>query len=428
MCVIGSFTRSETYGLDLTHEYFCSQIVAVDLADGSSIAYSIGPVPGIVAGTPRITEDQQHLIVTSNTENLSRGHFTVWNVASGTSVLEFASSENRTEPLPFSPLGFQHSPIQGYYDGGFENGNDIFVWGVDNELSSDPAAGLGQLYAFQFPILETDPLRVTLVGGSRGFQTPTEPVFDNGGLSMYWTVTRNELRCWVGEVNMGRDSFDKRPETIDVIPKDSPRANTGMAPPVVTTTSVYGPMAGSQIFRIDLSCAVEELVIVDTAASVNSKILPSLDERFVFYATIEPDSKLYMLNAETMEQVWEHQLTRGVEADMTLSPDGTTVYVVSAGGVLEAVNVGELVALPTESPTRMPTTSPTISSQPTTSAEPTFSATESPTSAPATESPTLAPIMDKSVTDNGTPTPPSSSVTKPTLLVALVIQLLALLC
>lgn len=396
--------------------------MAVNLADGNSIVYSIGPVPGIVAGTPRITEDQQYLIVASNSDSLSRGHFTVWEVASEASIFQYDTSINNTEPLPFSPIGFQHSPIQGYYIGGFDNSNDIFVWGIDNEMS-DPSAGLGQLYAFQFPVNETSPLEVKLIGDARNFQTPTEPVFDNDGLSMYWTVTRNELRCWVGEEDMGRNSFDKRPATIDTIQKDTPRANTGLAPPVVTSSAIYGPMAASQIFKVGLSCSEDELEVIDTAALVTSKILPSSDEMFIFYATVEPDSKLYMLNAETMEQVWEYQLNRGVDADMALSRDGTTVYVVSAGGVLEAITISEYVAIPTESPTLTPTVSPTLSPKPSISPKPTMIATESPTMAPSTDSPTLSPTMKQAVVDNSVP---SSAVARTTL-AALAIHLFTLL-
>jgi hypothetical protein len=398
-----------------------SQIIAVNTADGTSIVYSVGPIPGVVSGTPRITEDQLYLIVTSNSAQNTRGHFTVWDLANSTSPLYQYDAPRGSEPQPFGPIGYYWSPVQGFYEGGFDNPNDLFIWGVDNELS-DPAAGIGQIHAFQFPVDVTDglnstfraELNVTLVGESRSFQNPTAPVFADQGLRMYWTTTRNEVRCWIGEVNVTRNSFDKRPQAFTEIAKDeSNRGSTGMASPVVTENAVFGPLAANQIFRADPLCQAEFFTIITTNASVTTKILPSLDEEFIFFATVEPDAKLYMMNASSLESVWEYQLDRGVEADMALSPDGTTVYVASAGGVLEAVTVAQRVAGPTGAPTLAapgPTSSPTGSSKPSASPKPTSNTTDTPTREPLKLTPTGPFVMPTA----GGRTPSASPVARPT--------------
>jgi hypothetical protein len=357
-----------------------------------------------VAGTPRITEDQLHLVVTSNSAQNTLGHFTVWNLADTTSPLyQYDAPTNSTEPQPFGPIGFYWSPIQGYYEGGFDNSNDIFIWGTDNELS-DPAAGIGQVYAFQFPEDVVDGLNttfmsapsVTLVGAPRSFQSPTAPVLANEGLRMYWTGSRNEVRCWIGEQNVARNSFDKRPMAFTELPKDaSNRGNTGMAPPVVTANAVFGPLAANQIFRVDPLCQESSIRVIATNASVTTKILPSLDEEFIFFATVEPDAKLYMMNASSLESVWAFQLNRGVEADMALSPDGTTVFVASAGGVVEAVTVARSGAAQTGAPALDapgPTLTPTGSAKPSATPMPTSNTTDAPTKAPLAFSFTEPPV------------------------------------
>jgi len=89
--------------------------------------------------------DNRFILTNHNVvETNSTGYFTVWNIEEKSRVFGF-----RLDGSTFGPLGFHWEPIQGYFDGGLENSNDVFLWSLDGEPSATSMGG-GRLYAFQF--------------------------------------------------------------------------------------------------------------------------------------------------------------------------------------------------------------------------------------------------------------------------------------
>jgi hypothetical protein len=318
-------------------------------------------VIGVAAGTPVATADGKYLLITSNSNNFTTGNFNVFDKASPTAPIYSVS-----DPIEiYSPIGYYHKPAQGYFTGGFDNTNDVFIWMYDN--GGDATVSGGSIWAFQFPVDGTTTnLNITLVGPTdRQFQSPNPPVLTNSGLSMYWAVSKNEQRCWVdGAVNMGRYAFDKAGIKV-YFPRGSPPSASAKAPPSLSDAGpqpiVYGPTADSQIFRMNYNYS--EMISVPVAIEVTSRIAVSPDAKVIYYATPSPDSKLYQLDGTSLAQIWQVSLGVGVSGHIALSPNGDYIVLADIVGNVYGFKVADAIAAPVTT-TLAPAAAPVLGGTP----------------------------------------------------------------
>jgi outer membrane protein assembly factor BamB len=166
-----------------------SAIVGINLATGAEV-FSTGAMNGVCVGTPVTTANGRYVMTTHNVGG-AKGFFSVFDVQSPFEAVfsyDFPDVE-----APFGAVGYLWDPRAGYYDGGENNGNDIFIWGLD--ASPGAKQTVGQVFAFQLPVENADDFKVTTVGGERTFVSPNPPILTNEGFSMYWSAWRSEQRC-----------------------------------------------------------------------------------------------------------------------------------------------------------------------------------------------------------------------------------------
>jgi hypothetical protein len=277
---------------------------------------------------------------------------------------------------PFSPIGYYHNPTYGYYDGGENNTNDIFIWAFDTAKDAT-AVGTGQMFAFQMPMDPAGNMNVALLGiEARTFQASTAPVLTKMGLSMYWAVTRAEQYCWVGNNATKREFFNRgRTNSVSLSRGDpawiSSRASPSLSHGFMMASSnsssnsssgdlaVFGPGASNQIFRLDENYT--ELLTTNTSWIVSSRVAVSPDDAVIYYAT--QDGVVAQLDATTLDMIWSTTTLSPVSADIVLNSAGTILFVADINGVITAYQVASSGA-PTPSPT-MPGTSDFPSASPT---------------------------------------------------------------
>lgn len=210
--------------------------------------------------------DGRYVLINSNVENT--GYFSVFDVATVTSGAslepiyqatadEFPVLINVTDPdalsnitsanvtnLPFAPLGVALQPAEGYYDGGENNTNDLFVWATDTQVGASQG-GIGQMYAFQLPMDPTAPLAAFPLGDPQVWESSTAPVFANEGRSMYFATTRAETRCWIGSADSDRYRFNRAKTATIGASRGSPAYVASLASPSLSGSddmpTVYGP-------------------------------------------------------------------------------------------------------------------------------------------------------------------------------------------
>jgi hypothetical protein len=327
------------------------------------------PLPGVPAGTPVTSYDGRYIYLTHNIDQLT-GVFTVLDTldaaADGTIPAAY-TYQNATNP--FSPLGYYHKPNYGYYDGGENNTNDIFIWAFDTAKDATQV-GTGQMFAFQMPMDPAGEMAVALLGTQfRDFQASTAPVLTKGGISMYWAVTRAQQNCWVG-VNSTKRQFFNRGRTNSVsLDRGDPAYISSRAGPTLSHSfadansssalAVFGPGASNQVFRLDENFT--ELLTANVSFVVSSRVAVSPDDAVVYYAT--QDSVVAQLNAATLEQNWFTNTLSPVSADIVLNKAGTVLYVADTNGVVTAYRVANGGA-PTPPPTQ-PAASDSPSASPT---------------------------------------------------------------
>ena len=377
-----------------------------------------GHVVGECAGTPVTSEDGRHIFVTHN--HNAEGHFSIFDVASAddAGIPVFFSFTN--DKSPFSPIGFFHSPQEGYYDHpsnvGRGNSNDIFLWSFATDTTADPVTvGTGQIFGFQFPVgynpdTGLDGLEVLEIGPGRSWQASTPPVITNNGRSMYWSQSRSEQRCWVGSSGDSRRRFSRANTAVTRLDRrqgGTPWAASD-APPTLSSDPVspvvYGPGAGNQFFRY--SADFSETLNVTTDSIMTSRAVVTPDDKYVFYGTMA--GFLYQADGADLSTVWNSAAsgavsTSSILGDLAMHTNGVFLYVADNSGFGTGDVVAIRIADPGETPA--PTLSPT---------------TNFPSMAPSSEDeksevPSGAPSTEPSSSPSATPsTSPSKAPTIPT--------------
>jgi hypothetical protein len=334
------------------------------LSPAGELLFESVPLEGVPAGTPQTTADGMYIMLTHNIDQTT-GIFSVLDVAgASTDGTLPVAYEYRNSSNPFSPLGVYHRPALGYYDGGENNTNDIFIWAFDTAKDST-MVGAGAMFGFQMPVGAAGNYSVVLMG-DRDFQASTAPVLTNFGVSMYWAVTRAEQYCWVGNPATKREFFNRgRTNKVSLERGDpawiSSRASPSLSFSVNATVDqvVFGPGANTEIFRLNSNFT--EVLTTNSSAVVSSRVAVSPDNAVVYYAN--QAGIVAQLDADTLELNWQFNTLAPVQADITLNSAGTVLYVVDISGGVMAMQVASSSA-PTPSPT-VPGTSDFPSAVPT---------------------------------------------------------------
>lgn len=311
-----------------------------------------GAVEGDCVGTPVTTKDGKYILITYNVGGAT-GYFSVFDTTSPTEPVYTYTMSNGTEP--FGAIGYYWGPGEGYFPGGETNTNDVFIWALDNNLQNE-TVGVGQVFAFQLP-----EFNVTLVGGERLWQSPLPPIITNGGISMYWAVSKSEQRCWNGEAGRARFDFTQGGETV-TFDRGLPRSAAALAPPTLSSAAiepfVVGPTASNQLFRLPFDYSGTP-VTTATNGVVSSRVLISKDDLYVYYATPNPDNTLYQLDAATFDVIWNITFPNGISGDIAQSLNGDTIFVADIVGSVYAYKVANApVANITQAPTNPPVATP----------------------------------------------------------------------
>jgi len=260
------------------------------------------------------------------------------------------------------------------------------------------------MYAFQNPVIPTEPLQVTVVGGVRSFLSNLPPVLANDGFNMYWAVVRSELRCWAGEANLGRRDFGEGSLNAARFTRGNPSSIAPKAPPVTSsgdTLFAYGPSAANEIYRVDEECTdagTSVFTFPDPTTVVTNKVLLSTNDLFLYVST--PKGELHFFDTTNLANgpLWTVPLNGGIVGEMAMSLDGSLIYTADVGGIVRATKVGEPVAIASPAPVTM---------------APVDEAVDSPTMSPVfigiVDPPTMAPIVG--VEPSASPAPTSGPTT-----------------
>jgi hypothetical protein len=322
-------------------------------ADGAKIVESTS-LPGEGAGTPKVTRDGSHVVVTSNLNQT--GYFSVLYLDDAEAdpadpnqllpvapMFRYKSSHMQfNAPTPFSDVGFFHNPSEGWYESsnnvGLGNTNDIFVWMTDTNkkilgTTGDPVAGEAVLYFFQFPIdyqpgsNASSTIDVAISGGntSRPYQSNTRPILTNFGRSMFWAMTRGEVRSWVDR------EFTRGHSNMTSLGRGDPAYISPRAPPTLSSNPVqpmvFGVGSANLVWKTDFSLG--SLITVATDTTVSSRIAITPDDSFVFYGT--DSGELYMASTTNLSARWgvgglgSNITFTSIKGDIAVHPSGSMV-------------------------------------------------------------------------------------------------------
>jgi hypothetical protein len=345
--------------LRLTDHYSlspCSRVIAVSL-QGTKVFETVA-VPGVQAGAPQTSSDGRYLYINSNVGG-NEGHFSVFDTTKATNgtvpamysyvAPPIANSTNSTTN-PFSPLGVFHNPIEGYYDGGAGNTNDIFIW-CDDTPVGQTTPGSGNIYIFQQSMNSTA-AQVVVAGKPRSFQSPNPPTIANRGLSMFWSVVRAEERSWNGQPGLVSSYFSRTLVSKTSLNRGTPSYVAAKASPTVYGTdampTLYGPGASNQVFKSDFNFT--NVIVVNTSSLVSNKVLVSPDGKKIYWAS--QDGKLVQASSSDLSQVWSVLYTSPIFGAIAQSDDGTMIFAADSSGVLNAYQVAQTNA--SSAPTTVP--------------------------------------------------------------------------
>jgi len=341
---------------------------------------SVSPsLQGVHSGSPVVSDDGKYLFLTHNSPDKTTGYFSILTEDLGLVV-------TRSNAGAFGPLGIYHSPEEGFYDSiaglpdGASNTNDLILWSLMPEASNSPV-GSGRIFAFQFEvgfdIAAVDSLNYFNLGSDRAFQAITPPVITNKGRSVYWSTSRSEYFCFIGNPGVNRARFNRSPNLRLQFERNSQWGGQPIfAAPAVSTDEnggavVFGGSASNEFFRFTHAfdgtegeasktlSSTDPTITATTSLIVTSPVIDPFG-RAVYY--VESDGTLHQANYNTIEDIWTESITDGVQGAMTLNEDGSILYVMSVEGRILALGVAE------EDTSEAPTGVPVPTSAPVTSA------------------------------------------------------------
>lgn len=314
-----------------------------------------GSLPGEGAGTPKATQDGSHVVVTSNLNQT--GYFSVLYLDGAVAdpadpnqllplapMFRYKSSHMQfNATTPFSDVGFFHSPSEGFYESpnnvGQGNANDIFVWMTDTNKkvlgsNGDPIAGEAVLYFFQFPQgyqpgSNASTIGVTTAGDNvqRPYQSNTRPILTNAGESMYWAMSRGEVRTWLNR------EFSRGHSNMTSLGRGDPAYIGPRAPPTLSSDPVqpmvFGVGSTNLVWKSNFDLG--NLITVATDNTVSSRIAITPDDMYVFYGT--HSGELFQASTTNLSVRWgvggrdsSGNITlTSIKGDIAIHPSGNMV-------------------------------------------------------------------------------------------------------
>lgn len=188
-------------------------------------------MPGIPSGTPLVYTDQlpsataMYIVLIHNSRILKpdntttqTGHITLLNPSKGEVMWEESEWSLDESPKGYAPPSMASNPLRGMYAGGKDNTNGFVAW------ASNDVAGrgtLGNTYVFQLPRdFKEEPLYLnslqTKVLKSVSWNAVVKPAISKNGKKMFFGVTGNQLRGWIGD-----SGFDQTADWSSQLFKDN---------------------------------------------------------------------------------------------------------------------------------------------------------------------------------------------------------------
>ena len=400
-----------------------SRVVALDFA--GTVLWTSQALEGGCSGTPVISENGLYVYLTHNLVSL--GKFTM------------LFSSNMGQPIysqtdlmqPYSPPGIFFNPVQGYYDGGLANANDLLLWSY-RPFPGETGTNLTATFGFQLPDGfngNNGTLSVLQLRTGTNWQSQSAPVIFNRGFGAAWAVSRNQIRTWNGMAGVRPTQFDRQASHIlGFTPRGNPASQPIFASPALSSDPVAPNIyTGTAINRfVALDNVLNQLWQIDTVGLIPTSPIVSPDDVVVYFAELSGD--VYSVITATGARVWTNSPTgRQIRADFAQSNDGFNLYLGDTAGNIVRLRVATgPTPAPTLSPTDFPSTSPSVgpsmvpssspserpsflapSTTPSTSmpsAKPSMAPTPTPTPAP-TVAPTPAPTVAPTVAPTPAPTP-----------------------
>jgi hypothetical protein len=368
---------------------------------------------GACAGNAKVSSDGEHVFINHNSEARSVGFFTVIATSQSGEVL-FTSDGDATQP--YGPLGIYHNPIQGAYEGGLGNTNDILLWSYQPK-PGETTIDNGGSFAFQFPFPASEPMAIKtlLPNNERNIPAPdwqvvSAPAITNQGLTCYFTVSRSEFRVWNGEVGTKGSYFDRRASANQRgfeagFPRSTPGQTTVALSSDPVEPQIFSGVASK--FFVSMDYQLNILWENPTFSTVMAEGRVSPDDERVYYA--EQNGIMYSALTSDGTLNWEVPIGSFTYSEFSLSPDGDYLFY---GDTLGNVVAWKIAAPPpTEAPSTFPTTVPSAS--PSVAPVP---STDTPTGMPsaATEAPSPEVGMLVTPAPTKSPTPAPTAGNNPT--------------
>ena len=340
---------------------------------------------------------------------IQQGFFTVLSAADGSILF---NDTDKSQLL--SPPGIFFNPFPGPYPEGKGNGNDLVIFGNRPFPTADTVPDFNSIYVFQFPVgypnTATELGLVTLLNTSN-FQATTAPLIANGGMSMFWGVSRSRVEGWIntdfnrnpGGGGIGYERGDPASKAVladlaigaDTITPTIYTGNAGVGFGAISTAS--GKMVGLWNFT------------TGSPVYAQAKVAPADSDKIVFY--IEELGTVYARDAATGKIIWFNETKRIVKGSFAINSASDTIYFADSAGILTAWQVAEFpppspptkapvaptiapIEAATEAPTKTTASSPPAGSSATpgpTAAEATSTAAPTAAGVPTTAAPTSAP-------------------------------------
>jgi len=233
------------------------------------------------------------------------------------------------------------------------------MWSLAPQTLNAPIPA-GRIFAFQFAIGfdidldDVDSLDYFFLGSNRAFQAITPPVITNKGRSVYWSASRSEYFCFIGNPGVIRARFNRNPNLKHQF-KKNPQWNDQpiFSTPAIATDEngsavVFGGTASNEFFRFrnyfkgtEGDASKKIVAPAPTKVETSTFILapPIIDplERVVYY--VESGGVLHQANFDTIEDIWTESIADGVQGAMAINNEGSVLYVMSVDGRILALTV-----------------------------------------------------------------------------------------
>jgi hypothetical protein len=383
-----------------------SRVVALGHPAGDFLWVS--PVlEGACSGTPVISGDGKLIFLNHNSNGESRGHFSILSFSEkGAALLSRINTV-----APYAPTGIIINPVGGSFEGGDKNERDVIIWSY-MPTPDATAVGPGRTFAFQLTSDYSDggstaDLDIKVLLPEVSWQSTTAPLIVAKGLSMYWSVSRSQLRAWVSTPNATNStvstpnatnstdgSFDQdRTHSVD-FDTGNPSFLAPFVKPIVDNESTPKVLCVGAANEEFFCMHAENLTTIwseSTDSLIKTEARFSTNGDRVYF--IEEDGILHAFNTTSGNEFFKEALDAPVRSNFDLSIDGALLYYGDEAGNVFALQLADSTLPPVMPATRAPIVAPTPSSPPTPTRASGSPATGSPaTGSPATGSPTRFPI------------------------------------